>query len=271
MVAILLPIAGPHGIGFLSNQSFLRLTAMKRTFMFLAAGLLAVGCQKKDPDVTPRETEDPDWIKLEIPTRFSGDEAYSIIGDIDKTLVVSTKAQVYSSSDRGKTWQETQYSYGAMFGFVMRNDTLFSLDSYRIEVSGHKTATNAKFYSTNFGQTWELFAKLPNGYYKAPAFSKPYGQIADGGISYRTQENFRSMPNSSSQLVLASDLLRSDGTTETAVRLPVRRYLKGLHLDAQRRLYVGASGFRFDAVTGDPVNSNMERAAVVYVSRQPLP
>jgi hypothetical protein len=271
MAAILPAVTGPHGNCSLSNQPFLRLTAMKRIFMFLAAGLLAVACNKKESDITPREAEDPDWIKLEIPTRFSGDEAYSIIGDIDKTLVVSTKAQVYSSSDRGKTWQQTQYSYGAMFGFVTRNDTIFSLDSYRIEASGHKTATNAEFYSTNFGQTWELFAKLPNGYYKAGAFSKPYGQIADGGISYRTQENFRSMPNSSSQLVIASDLLRSNGTTETVVRLPVRRYLKGLHLDPQRRLYVGASGFRFDAVTGNPINSNMERAAVVYVSRQPLP
>lgn len=246
---------------------------MKHPFLLLAAGLLAVACQKKDPEVTPRETEDPDWIKLEIPTRFSGDEAYSIIGDIDKTLVVSTQAQVYSSSDRGKTWQETQYSHGAMFGFVLRNDTLFSLDSYRVDAQGQKTATRAKFYSTNFGQTWDYFDKLPNGYYKARAFNKPYGQIAANGITYRTQENLRPIPNSNSRLVLASDLLRANGTTETAVRLPGRHYLKGLHLDAQRRLYVGSSGFRFDPTTGEPIDESGTRkiSAVVYVSRRPLP
>ena len=244
---------------------------MKHSFLLLAAGLLAVACQKKDPEVTPRETEDPDWIKLEIPTRFSGDEAYSIIGDIDKTLVVSTQAQVYSSSDRGKTWQETQYSHGAMFGFVLRNDTLFSLNSYRVDAQGQKTATRAEFYSTNFGQTWDYFDKLPNGYYKARAFNKPYGQVAANGISYRTQENFRSMPNSSSQMVIASDLLRTDGTTETKKRLPTGHYLKGLYLDGQQRLYVGASGLRFDTSTGQAIEPKVGRPAVVYVSRRPLP
>jgi len=239
--------------------------------LLLFVGLLAAACQKDDAKLTPREAEDPNWIKLEIPTRFSGDEAYSIIGDIDKTLVVSTKAQVYSSSDRGKTWTETQYSHGAMFGFVMRNDTLFSLDSYRTDGQGQKTATNAEFYSTNFGQTWARFVLLPNGYYKAQAFSQPYGQIAANGISYRTQENFRAMPNSSSKLVLASDLLRSNGTIATPVRLPGRRYLKGLHLDGQRRLYVGASGFSFDPTTGDPNDPGIKQPAIVYVSRQPLP
>src|SRR5688572_20804283 len=99
---------------------------MRRSLPLLFVGLLAAACQKNDANLSPREAEDPDWIKLEIPTRFSGDEAYSIIGDLDKTLVVSTKAQVYSSSDQGKTWQETQYSYGAMYGFLMRNDTIFS-------------------------------------------------------------------------------------------------------------------------------------------------
>jgi photosystem II stability/assembly factor-like uncharacterized protein len=242
---------------------------MKRSLPLLLVGLLAAACQKDDAKLKPRE--DPDWIKLEIPTRFSNDVAYSIIGDIDKTLLVATQAEVYSSSDRGKTWQEVQYSYKAMYGFLMRNDTIFSLDSYRTDGLNRKTATNAEFYSTNFGKTWELVVKLPNGYYKARAFNQPFGQIAAGGITYRTQENFRAMPNSTSQLGIASDLLRSNGSTETPVRLPGRHYLKGLHLDAQRRLYVGASGFSFDPTTGEPNEPKKKLPAVIYVSRQPLP
>ena len=69
---------------------------MKRSFLLLAAGLLAVACQKKDTNITPRETEDPDWIKLEIKTVFFSDEAYSIWGDIDKTLLVATKAHIFT-------------------------------------------------------------------------------------------------------------------------------------------------------------------------------
>ncbi|HEX8330832.1 MAG TPA: hypothetical protein VF629_25095 [Hymenobacter sp.] len=243
---------------------------MKRFLPLLFIGLLAAACQKDDPKLAPREAEDPDWIKLEIPTKFSGDEAYSIIGDIDKTLVVSTKAQVYVSSDRGKTWQETQNSAGAMFGFVMRNDTIFSLNFSGTDSQGRKTAINAEFYSTNFGQTWARFTLLPNGYYKARAFSQPIGQLTAGSVAYRTQENFQAMPNSSSKLVLASDLLRSAGGTETPVRLPSRHYLNGLHLDAQRRLYVGASGLRFDD-KGKAIDPTVSWPAVVYVSRQPLP
>ena len=243
---------------------------MKRSLLLLFVGLLAAACQKDNAKLAPREAEDPDWIKLEIPTRFSGDEAYSILGDIDKTLLVATKAQVYSSSDRGKTWQETQYSHGAMFGFVLRNDTVFSLRSYRTDGQGQKTAINADFYSVNFGQTWEYVVRLPNSR-QYSSLTKPFGQLAIGNIAYRTRENFRPMPNSSSQLVLATDLLRTEGATETPVRLPARHYLKGLHIDGLRRLYVGASGLRFDATTGDPTDSGMGHPAVVYVSRQPLP
>jgi hypothetical protein len=55
------------------------------------------------------------------------------------------------------------------------------------------------------------------------------------------------------------------------MRLPAGHYLKGLYLDGQQRLYVAASGLRFDTNTGQAIDPTVGRPAVVYVSRRPLP
>jgi photosystem II stability/assembly factor-like uncharacterized protein len=214
--------------------------------------------------------EDADWIKLEIPTKFSGDEAYSVIGDIDKTMLVSTKAQVYSSSDRGKTWQESRYFASAVYGLLQRNDTIFALSSYATDGQGQKTATIAEYFTVDFGKTWTYVSLLPNGYYRERKLTQIFGKVEVAGVTYRTQENTEPIANSTSRLVVASDLFRTDGTGQTTMRLPARHYLKGLHVDAQQRLYVTASGLRFDA-NGKAIDPTVGRPAVLYVSRRPRP
>ncbi|GAA4043308.1 hypothetical protein GCM10022409_31620 [Hymenobacter glaciei] len=230
-----------------------------------------MACQKKDPDVTPREIEDPDWIKLEIKTISSSDEAYSIWGDIDKTLLVSTRAHIFATSDQGKTWQELKNFYGPTYGLVSRNDTLFALSSYRIDTPGEIMATYANYCTTDLGKTWVYTFTVPGGYEKYSNLSQPFGRVEAAGITYRTQENTQPIANSTSRLVLASDLLRTDGAGQTKMRLPAGHYLKGLYLDGKQRLYVAASGVRFDLTTGQASNATVSRPAVVYVSRRPRP
>ena len=244
---------------------------MKHPFLLLAAGLFAVACQKKDAEITPREAEDPDWIKLEIKTVFNGDEAYSIWGDIDKTLLVSTKANIYATSDQGKTWQERKNFYSPTYGLLARNDTVFALNNYITDTQGQKTASFVDYFTTDLGKTWTYVNTVPGGYQKYHRLTQPFGRIEAAGITYRTQENTQPIANSTSRLVVASDLLRTDGTTQTKVRLPASHYLKGLYLDGQRRLYVAASGLRFDTSTGQAIDPTVGRPAVVYVSRRPLP
>ena len=244
---------------------------MKHSFLLLAAGLLAVACQKKDPEITPRETEDPDWIKLEIKTVFSGDEAYSIWGDIDKTMLVSTKAHIYATSDQGKTWQERRNFYRATYGLLSRNDTVFALSNYRTDAQGQKTASYVDYFTPDLGKTWAYVGTVPRGYEKYYLLAQPFGRVKAAGITYRTQENTQPIANSTDRLVVASDLLRTEGTTQTKMRLPVGHYLKGLYLDGQQRLYVAASGLRFDTSTGQAIEPTVGRPAVVYVSRRPRP
>ncbi|SFQ36768.1 hypothetical protein [Hymenobacter arizonensis] len=247
---------------------------MKPYVLLLATGLLAAACQKKDIGLATREAEDPDWIKLELPaTIYSddiGDMASAVVGDLDKTLLVANMTQVFSTLDQGKTWQAVR-NFDRQVGLLARNDTIFALVAYGLNGQGEKIAGNADVYTTDFGKTWAYTGLLPRGYQRYSGIVRPLGQVEAGGISYRVQENTRPIPNSTSRLVLAGDLLRTAGSSQSTLRLPARHYLNNLHLDTQNRLYVAVSGLRFDAVTGDPITKKGNQRATVYVSRKPLP
>ncbi|MBC7921915.1 MAG: hypothetical protein H7Z75_12600 [Ferruginibacter sp.] len=88
-----------------------------KKILFLACIAFGMGsCKKEDSPVM----EDPDWIRLEVPT---GREAYAIAGDIDKTLLVTTWTKAYYTTDRGKTWQESKDFQGPVPGLFVHNDT----------------------------------------------------------------------------------------------------------------------------------------------------
>ncbi|HLK96365.1 MAG TPA: hypothetical protein VK364_01225 [Hymenobacter sp.] len=241
---------------------------MKPLFLLLSVGILAAACQKKE--VEPVGAEDPDWIKLEVPSELSGDEAHAIVGDIDRTLLVSTYTHVYATSDRGKTWQKSPNFYGPMRGLVLRNDTIFALMVSGLNSLGEGIVSYADRYTPDYGQTWASTAGVyPYNEYRT--MSQVIGRVEAASITYRTQENTRPIPNSTARRVLASSLLRIDGSRQTLLRLPIGHYLNGLHLDAQNRLYVAASGLRFDTSTGEAINPTVGRPGVVYISRRPLP
>ena len=247
---------------------------MKNLFIPFLGAFLAISCQKKD--VAPIEAADPDWVKLEIPTEWSaGEQAYSLVGDIDHTLLVSTIVGLYATSDQGKTWQKLRTTSQIVWALMSSNDTIFALNSYRTNSQGDKLAACfAEEFSTDFGRTWAYTDILgPNSYEKYRAFRYPLGQVSAAGYAYRTRENTVSVPNSTSRLVVASDLLRTNAASgQQVMRLPGRHYLNNLYLDARNRLYVAASGVGFDAETGTVVDfTRGSSTAVVYVSRRPLP
>ena len=246
---------------------------MKAFALLLFGALLATAsCQKNDPTGPTPEAEDPDWVKLQIPTPWEGDEAYSVIGDLDKTLLVATIERLSATSDGGKTWRTLKVFNRPTYGLLLRHDTLFAL-SARTERQAQPVTTLADQFSTDFGETW-AYPTTNADYSQLRAITQPFGQVSAAGISYQIRENSVPTPGSAgSTTQLATDLLRigAAGQVQT-LRLPARHYLKNLYLDPQRRLYVTASGLRFDASTGtvyDPVKS--EKSAIVYVSRRPLP
>ncbi len=243
---------------------------MKLRFLLGGLALLAA-CQRHDAAPTP--AEDPNWLKLEIPTDWTaGDQAYAVAGSLADTLLVSTNAKLYRTTDQGKTWQVSHNFHGSVWGLLPRHDTLFALVNYRPNSQGAPAfAANADKYTVDFGTTWAYTtAVLP--YATARATSMPIGQVSAAGVAYQLRANTQPIAGSTARLVVASDLLRTDAAgQQRALRLPGRHYLNNLHLDADNRLYVSASGLAFDETTGQAIESTQQKTAVVYVSRQPLP
>jgi uncharacterized membrane protein len=245
---------------------------MKYTYVCLAAILLA-GCNTKEKEVVaPVVAEDATWIKLEVPFETpTGDAAYSITGDIDKTLIVATKTTVFTTTDKGKTWQRSKRFNGPVPCLLQRQDTVFAFHYSQGDSGyGERVAFEVNYLTTDYGKTWLYTWNLPHGE-KYLDMVQPTGRVEAAGTTYYLKGNSAPIANSSSRLLLATDLVRATASGQTMVTLPGRHYLNNLHLDAQNRLYVAASGLMFDQSTGQAINPNENKQAVVYISRNPLP
>ncbi len=242
---------------------------MKYKALLLTLALLAGACRKAE---TP-PAEDPTWLKLEIPTPRIGDQALAVTGSLDQTLLVTTTVGIYSTVDRGKTWQLRSAVGQRVWGLLPRHDTIFALIGYRANKNDKFAATEPDYFTTDFGQTWEYTRSvLPAAKYYS--IVQPYAQVGAAGVSYRVQDNWVPDPvaGPTSEIKRASNLLRTTTAGKPQiVRLPGQHYFNNLHLDVQNRLYVTASSLRFDETTGEPQEETRASPAVVYISRQPLP
>lgn len=243
---------------------------MKKSFLFLVALMAAASCVQNDsrtvaPVVTP---EDPDWIKLEIPT---GREAYAIAGDIDKTLLVTTWTKAYYSTDRGKNWMESKDFQGPIPGLLVRNDTTFALQSYRYDRQGSLLgAWDTMYFTADYGKTWKRYFQ----YYKEYLDDiKPIGRIKSAtGTVYAIKSNSTpTAPGSTNSYVNPSEIRKEDTFGQQTVRFPFKHNLINLYLDTQNRLYVAASGGTYQPEKNNFYCCTDSMAAVVYVSRRPLP
>ena len=225
--------------------------------------------QNDSPIVTPVTTaEDPDWIKLEIPT---GREAYSIAGDIDKTLLVTTWTKAYYSTDRGKTWIESKDFQGPIPGLLVRNDTTFALHSTRYDRQGNILgAWDALYFTADYGKTWNYYLQ----YYKQYLDDiKPIGSVkSTTGTVYFIQSNTTpTAPGSPTAYINPSEIRKQDAVGQQTIRFPFKHRLINLYLDTQNRLYVAGSGGTYQSENNSFFCCTDTMSAVVYVSRRPLP
>ena len=243
---------------------------MKTLALLGSVALLAAACQRHDAAPTP--AEDPNWLKLEIPTQWERDQAFAVAGDLDHTLLVSTTVGLYVTADQGKTWQLTRTVGQTVWGLLPRRDTIFALTNYRADGQNNKLdAVFADYFTTDQGKTW-AYTTPRYTYEEYRTMKQPFGQVSAAGNTYRVQDNWVPYGTGNSQVQRASDLLRTTAAGQPQVlRLPARHLLNNLSLDAKNRLYVTASSRKFDEVTGEPLGGEKTNTAVLYVSRQPLP
>ena len=119
---------------------------MKR-LLYLAAAVLFAACHQSDSvTVVPVDTvasEYPDWYTVKAPVDH---DIQGVWGDIDKTVLISTRFALFRSTDRGKSWQKVQQSSLATFTVVQYKDTLFTMtglyNSQEGAIQNHSRLTN---------------------------------------------------------------------------------------------------------------------------------
>ncbi|HEX8349445.1 MAG TPA: hypothetical protein VF598_05770 [Hymenobacter sp.] len=250
---------------------------MKSLLLLLSVALLAASCSKTEVEVIPSvppapkdpdEVENVKWARLKLPSDSPTDQVYAVAGDLDKTLLVATQTKVYASSDGGKKWKESKNFQAPVPYLLQRNDTVFAFRFTKGGVMyGERTAFEVSDITIDYGKTWIETQKLPQRK-KYLKMEQPTGRVQVAGSTYYIKANIAPPPNSTP---IASDLIRITGTEQTILTLPSRHYLNNLHLDAQNRLYVAASGLTFDEKTGEPIQPKDNKQVILYVSRKPLP
>lgn len=231
------------------------------------AGLLLLGtlgaCHKK-PDEQPTP-EYADWYTLKAPEARAIE---AVTGDIDGTLILTTRYNIYRTTDRGKTWEVSHPSNLGIFGFVTRRDTVFTLNG-KVRHGGDTTtyAVNPTYYSADQGRTWQPYhfkqstaafadIQLPINRMRTPS-----------GATYRiATESVPLSPGSTTAYLYDIGIQPERGALLT---LPQEHQLNSIYLDSKARLYVAASA----PLCGQRPDRTFcgEQNGVLYVSKKPLP
>jgi len=235
--------------------------------LFLPAALLAlslVACQK-DKDATPElaPTETADWYILRAPD----DRAIeAVAGDIDGTLVITTRFEIYYTKDRGKTWQQGDYKHNiGLFGFSQQQDTLLALNTGLGSPSNEQVsyAAGASHYSLDQGQTW-----LPYRNWRRADFEPrvPLNKVTSpAGTVYSIE--YLLTPTSPTSGVSRVDYIGIHTSTGQHLTLPQDHQITSIAFDVKSRLYVTASaplcGGREKFMYCDKSNGTL------YVSKKP--
>lgn len=239
--------------------------AHRSVILCLIVGFAAISCGDPEPAfVVPNEQSEwshPDWIRVEIP---GGREAYSVVGDINRALMVTTYTKAFVSHDRGKTWTESVDFNGPTWLF-QRSDTIWALTMQLTEANCNRLATGNSRFTLDFGKTW-AFNHSGNS-----SLSVPIGRVESvSGISYRlTEQRVPVAPGSPSCFIGQSTLERAENGTRTIDLFQGFRLLN-LYLDETEHLYVGSSSGSFNE---DKLYQGTEAGmpAYLFISKNKLP
>lgn len=230
--------------------------------LFVALPLLLLGAchQNADKLVAP---EYPDWYALRAPD----DRAIqAVTGDLDGTLIITTSFHIYRTTDRGKTWQPSDYKgHSGLFGFTQRGDSLLALLAGRgsiVDSTAVAYASGGSLFSLDQGATWQ-----PDPDYSHFLLLVPLNRLKNpAGTEYSI--TVRKTPvRGSSSFYLETTGIKSQ--TGRRLMLPRDHQIKSLYFDKQSRLYVAASA---------PLCGTRENFAfcgaengILYVSKKPQP
>ncbi len=238
--------------------------------LYLLALLTVFSCQRKDLDSVAPEYDDWYVLKSPIDRPIEG-----VWGDYDKTLLISTRYNVFRSIDQGKNWQSVFETNSAVFGIVQYRDTLFTMHGMANGSYG-EFLVNVGNYSVDDGENWQAYRKYnpffdPVNYRASEEVDRllRVNQVTDSeGIAYKIYRDFLDDPVNRQGRFETPGIITSYGSR---TNLPQLHQLSSLYLDSQKRIYLAGS----DAVctkNGEFAFCNSKGGrGVVYVSKYSLP
>jgi hypothetical protein len=233
----------------------------------LLAGLLVLtlgACRKGENDLA--QPEYADWYALRAPDARPIEAVY---GNIDSTLVITTRYRIYQTTDRGKTWQAGDYSamYG-LTGFAARADTLLAFTastSTSFDTTTYVSyAVSPSYASLDKGITWRGYHSPSRRPGLEPRVALNRLKAASGteySIAYRLMPT---APNSGSNYIETVGIKTSTGRR---FALPNSHQIQSIYFDSQSRLYVAASAKLCGQ--GKDFAFCGEQNGVLYVSKRP--
>ncbi|HET9505840.1 MAG TPA: hypothetical protein VFO93_20000 [Hymenobacter sp.] len=232
--------------------------------LLLGLGVLALNaCRKDQPEPGPPEYAD--WYALRAP---EGRAIQAVAGNIDSTLVISTRFAIYQTKDRGKTWLKSNYTDRVgIEGFAQRGDTLLAMTA----TAGAATPTNiayavSPYYcSLDKGATWQkYFWRWQPSLDPKTALNRA---TSPAGVAYETE--FRLTPMQPSAATSYVETIGIKNALGTHLTLPHDHTITSIAFDRQSRLYVTASA----ALCGQRENFAFcgEQNGILYVSKKPQP
>ncbi len=241
----------------------MRSLATKFTLL-VGLSALALGACRKDK-TEPSQPEYADWYALRAP---EGRAIQAVAGNIDSTLVISTRFAIYQTKDRGKTWLPSDYKdrFGVE-GFLQRGDTLLAMTAS----AGAATPTSIAYaisptsFSLDKGATWQKY--VWRGRYNQEPKTVLNRVTSPAGVGYEMEYRLTpTQPGASSNYVETIGIKNALGAR---LVLPRDHTFTSVAFDRQSRLYVTASA----ALCGSLANSAFcgEQNGVLYVSKKPQP
>jgi hypothetical protein len=229
--------------------------------------LLTLGACRKDANTTAPDY--PDWYALRAPD----DRAIeAVAGDIDETLVITTRYKIYQTTDRGKTWQTGDYKGNiGIFGFLARADTLLALtagtsaSSALLDSATYTTyAVSPSVFSLDKGLTWKPYRNWERENFKPRVALNRL--MANSGTEYSIA--YRNTPTAPGSSSYYSETVGIKNSAGQRMALPQSHQINSLYFDAKSRLYVAASAARCGTIPNTTFCG--EQNGVLYVSKKPL-
>jgi hypothetical protein len=227
--------------------------------------VLITSCEKSESRAEFSEESqffDKDWDRIRIP---DGGQLQAVAGDIEDTLLVSTRYNTYMVTDKGKTFTLTSKHLNNTPGLYVSQDTIYALYGSSYDVRYEKYYSGgANYYTLDKGLNW------------LPSNPNRYLRMLNGVVSTKSnaiiQLNYHvgaDQKGNGSNFVLRTTISKiENGFTSPFSHPIVDEQPINLYVDKSGRLYIPTGGSFSD--TGVYMSASIMSPAYLYISKNPI-